>query len=108
MATLLAVARHQFRLILKMGFIYYGFGWSFPKYRPGKTNRFAMFSRYSEQANAYKMSQMVPAFGLAANMAGFYDGRAGEVDRNDELDSGPEDLEEYVDDANGKVVRRIR
>ncbi len=103
-ATLIAAAAAQYSRQLDMASVYFSFGWTLPRAREGKKNKYAMFNRYASQADAYTLGQVIPAFGIAANIAGFYSLEAS-ADRSEELDSGCEDFEEYEDEVSGKVVR---
>ncbi len=103
-ATMVAAAAAQYGQKLDMSAVYFSFGWTLPKAREGKKNKYAMFGRYAAQADAYVLSQLVPAFGIAANVSGLYKNGISK-DRTEELESGCEDFEEYEDEASGNIVR---
>ncbi len=101
-ATMVAAMAAQFNIKPSMRNVYHGFGWTLPKERAGKKNKYAMYCKYSVQAGDYSLSQLMPAFGHIANLVGLEE----EDDRVlSELESGPEDIEEYEDEKTGRVVR---
>ena len=104
MATVIECARQQFNLLLKMSFVYYGFGWTMPPKRKDKMNKFAMFARYAAQASVYALTDLAPLFGHAANVAGIYEDEERKAEE-DELDSGCEELETYVCEKTGRIVQ---
>ena len=106
MATVIECARRKYNLLLKMSFVYYGLGWSMPPKKKDKKNKFAMFSRYSAQANTYKISDLAPLYGHAANLAGIYEDEEERLEEEGmELDSGCDDTEDYICERTGRMIR---